>query len=155
VIDVRRLRATDVLFGEVFGWHWSEWGVHDPNADETGWRQRLASRCGDAGIPFTLVGEVDGQPVGCVSVCVDDQDDRYADRGPWLSGMVVIGPARNMGIGRALLVGAAEQARSASARELWVWTTEAGPFYKRCGYQYAHRKVSVSDRSVLWLSLAS
>jgi GNAT superfamily N-acetyltransferase len=154
VIEVRRLRATETLFDEVFGWHWLEWSVRDPNADEVEWRQRLASRCNDAGIPFTLVAELVGQPVGCVSVCDDDRDDRYADRGPWLSGMVVVGPARNLGIGRALLAGAAEHAMSASAAELWVWTTEAGPFYERCGYQYVRRKDSVHGRWVLSLALA-
>ena len=153
MIEVRRLRADAPVFDEVFRWHWLEWGVSTPNADERGWRTQLASRCRAEGIPFTVVASLDGEPVGCVSVCEDDRDTRYDDRGPWLSGMVVVGPARNMGVGRELLGAAAEGVRRAAAGELWVWTAEAGPFYERCGYQYAHRKQTVRDPSVLYLAL--
>jgi GNAT superfamily N-acetyltransferase len=149
VIEIRRLRADEQLFGEVFRWHWTEWGVADANADQRAWRATLASRCGQDGIPFTLVASLDEEPVGCLSVCEDDTDARFADQGPWLSGMIVVGPARNLGVGRALVNAAAVAARSASATELWVWTNEAGPFYERCGFRYAHRKSGLRDRSVL------
>jgi N-acetylglutamate synthase-like GNAT family acetyltransferase len=67
--------------------------------------------------------------------------------------MVVVGPARNLGVGRELLRAAADGAREAGAAELWVWTTEAGPFYERCRYEYAHRKESLRDQSVLYFTL--
>ena len=153
MIEVRRLSAETPVFGTVFRWHWLEWGVSTPSADERGWRAQLASRCHDEGIPFTVVASLDGEPVGCVSVCEDDRDARYSDRGPWLSGMVVVGPARNMGVGRELLSAAADRSRQEAAAELWVWTTEAGPFYERCGYEYAHRKETLRDQSVLYLTL--
>jgi hypothetical protein len=66
VIEVGRLRAESRLFGEVFRWHWFEWGVATANADERRWRAQLAGRCLDTGIPFTLVASIDGEPVGCV-----------------------------------------------------------------------------------------
>jgi GNAT superfamily N-acetyltransferase len=153
VIEVRRLSADESVFGDVFRWHWLEWGVSTPTADERGWRAQLAGRCHDEGIPFTVVASLDEEPVGCASVCEDDRDPRYGDNGPWLSGMVVVGPARNMGIGRGLLSAAADGARQAAAYELWVWTSEAGPFYERCGFEYAHRKETLRDRSVLYLAL--
>ena len=149
MIRVERLRAGAPAFGQVVRWHWLEWGVQDEDADEAEWRARLTTRCLEAGIPFTLVASLDGEPVGCVTVCTDDRDARYTEHGPWLSGMVVTGPARNMGVGRALLGAAAGQARAAAATDLWVWTTEAGPFYERCGYRYVHRKENVRDCSVL------
>jgi GNAT superfamily N-acetyltransferase len=149
MIEVERLRVDEPRFDQVLSWHWHEWGVHDPTAAEAEWRQRLASRCNEVGIPFTLVAHLDSEPVGCVSVCVDDLDVRYASQGPWLSGMVVVGPARNMGVGRALLATAANEARGAAAAELWVWTSEAGPFYERCDYAYMHRKTGLRDHSVL------
>ena len=153
VIEVKRLTADAAVFDEVFRWHWREWGVSTPDADESEWRAQLARRCHVDGIPFTVVAALDGEPVGCVSVCEDDRDVRYGERGPWLSGMVVVGPARNMGVGRELLVAAADAARQAAVAELWVWTTEAGPFYERCGYEYAHRKETLRDQSVLYLAL--
>jgi GNAT superfamily N-acetyltransferase len=153
VIEVRPLRADAPVFDDAFRWHWLEWGVSTPNADEKGWRAQLAGRCHEDGIPFTLVASLDGEPVGCVSVCEDDRDARYGDRGPWLSGMLVVGPARNMGVGRELLRAAADGVRRTSATELWLWTSEAGPFYDRCGYQYVHRKQNLRDHSVLYLAL--
>ena len=153
MIEVRRLSADESAFGDVFRWHWLEWGVSTPNGDERAWRAQLASRCHSEGIPFTVVASLDGEPVGCASVCDDDRDARYGDRRPWLSGMVVVGPARNMGVGRELLSAAADGARQAAATELWVWTTEAGPYYERCGYAYAHRKENLHDPSVLHLAL--
>jgi N-acetylglutamate synthase-like GNAT family acetyltransferase len=111
------------------------------------------SRSGTVGIPFTLLARLEGKPVGCVTVCIDDVDPEYQRYGPWLSGMVVVGVARNMGVGRALLAGAAEQAGAAGVATLWVWTTEAGAFYERCGYEYVHRKTELRDRSILRLTL--
>ena len=148
VIEIRRLNADEAVFAAVFRWHWLEWGVSTPDADEVAWRTQLAGRCHDDGIPFTLVAALDGEPVGCLTVCEDDRDTRFGDRRPWLSGMVVVGQARNMGVGRELLRAAADGARR-SAQELWVWTTEAGPFYERCGYEYADRKETTRDASVL------
>lgn len=153
MIEVKRLSAANTVFDDVFRWHWLEWGVSTRDADENAWRTQLASRCHHEGIPFTLVAALDGEPVGCVTVCEDDRDNRFADHGPWLSGMVVVGQARNMGVGRELLNRAADGARHSGATELWVWTTEAGPFYERCGYEYAHRKETTRDASVLSVGL--
>jgi len=153
VILIARLRAADPKVDEVLSWHWHEWGAHDEVADKTVWRARLVNRCSAAGIPFTLLALLEGEPVGCLTVCTDDADASYEEHGPWLSGMVVLGVARNMGVGRALLAGAAEHAQADGAAELWVWTTEADAFYERCGYQYVHRKAGLRDRSVLHRTL--
>ena len=146
---VESLREGTELFDVVLGWHWREWSRGEENADWDEWRDRLATRCTPDAIPFTLVAHLEGEPVGCVSLCHDDRDARFADEGPWLSGMVVAGRARNLGVGRALLAATADRARLLGATQLWVWTTEAGPFYERCGYELAHRKASVRDAAVL------
>ena len=100
----------------VLAWHWHEWSAEDADADIEKWRERLRSRSRLDRVPFTLVARLDGDIVGCVTVCDDDDDKRYADRGPWLSGMLVIGPARNLGVGRRLLRDAAAHARGRSTR---------------------------------------
>lgn len=147
------LDADSETFGTVAGWHWHEWSHGEVDPVESEWRDRLRSRSLNDRIPFTVVALLDHEAVGCVSVCRDDRDARFDDRGPWLSGMFVVGRARNLGIGRAILSGAQERSRSFGAKELWLYTSEAGPFYERCGYQYAHRKASVADNSVLWRNL--
>ena len=146
---VELLRAATELFDVVLGWHWREWSHGETNANLDEWRRRLAARCAPDDIPFTLVAHLEDEPVGCLSLCHDDRDARFAHAGPWLSGMVVVGRARNLGVGRALLDATADRARSLGATQLWVWTTEAGPFYERCGYELAHRKEGVRDSAVL------
>jgi GNAT superfamily N-acetyltransferase len=88
-----------------------------------------------------------------VSVTDDDLDDRFADRGPWLSGMLVIGPARNLGVGRALLSAVEERARAIGATELWLHTGEAEQFYERCGWSHLARREHVGDDTVMQRAL--
>lgn len=136
-------------FDTVVDWHWREWSHGYDNPDFEAWRWRLRSRCTGDRIPFTLVAYIDADPVGCLSVCDEDVDDRFADHGPWLSGMFVDGRARNLGAGRALVQVAEQRAHTLGAFRLWVHTSEAGPFYSRCGWTYAHRKEALEDESVL------
>jgi GNAT superfamily N-acetyltransferase len=151
VVEVRieLLSADSPTIDTVLSWHWHEWsdGAEDANRDE--WRSRLQSRANHDRVPFTLVAHLDGEPVGCLSVCEDDRDDRFAGQGPWLSGMFVVGRARNLGVGRALVRTVEEKARTFGARELWLYTAEAGPFYERCGWSYQLRKEHPRDNSVM------
>jgi GNAT superfamily N-acetyltransferase len=143
------LRAHVPPFETVVNWHWREWSHGYDNPDFEEWRTRLRSRSAGDQIPFTLVAFIGPDPVGCLSVCHDDGDDRFADCGPWLSGMFVDGRARNLGAGRALVLAAEQRAHALGASQLWVHTSEAGPFYSRCGWTYAHRKEALQDESVL------
>lgn len=152
-VRVELLDAVSPLFERVVEWHWHEWSNGLSDADRAAWRARLATRCRDDGIPFTLVAFADGEPVGCLTVCHDDLDARFADRGPWLSGVLVAGPARNLGVGRALVRAAEARAAAFGAREMWLWTSEAGPFYARCGYTVVARKEDVAGHAVLWRAL--
>ena len=65
---IARLLATDPEIDDVLAWHWREWGPNDATADRDNWRRRLMSRSGAAGIPFTLLAQLEGKPVGCVTV---------------------------------------------------------------------------------------
>jgi len=94
------------------------------------------------------------EPVGSISACTDDVDGEFADRGPWLSGVYVVGAARDLGVGRRLLAVTADRAREAGAIELWLHTGEAARFYERCGYQVARPKTSLARDAVLWRPLS-
>ncbi len=150
-IDV--LHEDSPLLEMVLRWHWHEWSAGHDDADLDEWRARLRTRTLPDGIPFTLVAHADHEPVGCLSVCDDDGDARFPDQGPWLSGMLVVGPGRNLGIGRSLLERAAERAKVFDVAELWLHTGEASAFYQRCGWQLAHRKEHLGDDAVLWRAL--
>jgi GNAT superfamily N-acetyltransferase len=155
-VSTALLSVEDVgLVDTVLGWHWHEWSAGYADADRDSWRERLCSRTRSDGIPFTLVAWTDDRPVGCLTVCWDDLDERYASHGPWLSGMLVIGPARNLGVGRRLLDDAAARAHDFGATALWLRTGEASQFYERCGYHVVHSKEAIGDHAVLTRLLPS
>jgi GNAT superfamily N-acetyltransferase len=143
------------LVDTVIGWHWREWSHGHADASLDDWRARLVERSNRDRVPFTLVAFVDFVPVGCVSVCDDDLDDRFADHGPWLSGMLVIGEARDHGVGRALVHEAEVLARQCGASELWLHTGEASAFYERCGWSVVSRKQRLQEDTVMRVDLAS
>jgi GNAT superfamily N-acetyltransferase len=154
-VDIAMLADHPDHLDTVIGWHWREWSHGEPDASLPEWRDKLVSRSLPDRIPFTLVAFAEAEPVGCVTVCTDDTDARFADRGPWISGMLVIGDARNLGIGRALLRAAEARARGFGAAELWLWTTEASAFYRRCGYHVVSPKEGLRGRTVLQRDLAA
>jgi GNAT superfamily N-acetyltransferase len=143
------------LVDTVVGWHWREWSHGHAEASLDDWRSRLVARSNRDRVPFTLVAFLDAEPVGCVSVCDDDMDARFADHGPWLSGMLVIGEARNLGLGRALLREVEVRARRSGATELWLHTGEASAFYERCGWMVIARKQQMHEDTVMRLDLGS
>ena len=74
-------------------------------------------------------------PVGCVSVCDDDFDVRFADRGPWLSGMLVIGESLATRASDACSCTKPTSRAAFGASGLWLYTGEAAAFYnERCGW---------------------
>ena len=152
-VHVDILSAGDPVLETVLHWHWREWSL-GTEAERDEWRRRLRSRTGESGIPFTLLARWGGEPVGSISVCIDDVDAEFADRGPWLSGVYVLGAARDLGLGRRLLDVAARRGREAGATELWLHTGEAARFYERCGYEVARPKTSLAEDAVLWRSLS-
>jgi hypothetical protein len=101
---VELLSSDSPLIDTVVQWHWDEWSSDHDHAEIDGWRAGVRERTNLDRVPFTLVAHLDGEPVGCLSVSDDDIDERFADRGPWLSGMLVVARARNLGVGRALVV---------------------------------------------------
>ncbi len=152
-LHVDMVSAGDPILETVLHWHWREWS-RGTEAERDEWRRRLSARTGETGIPFTLVARWGDEPVGSISVCTDDVDAEFADRGPWLSGVYVLGAARDLGLGRRLLDVAADRARETGATELWLHTGEAARFYERCGYQVARPKTSLVGDAVLWRPLS-
>lgn len=151
-VHIGLLTAEDSVLETVLHWHVREWGF-GTEAERHEWRLRLQARTSTTGIPFTLVARWGDEPVGSISVCTDDADAEFTDRGPWLSGVFVLGAARNLGLGRRLLEAAADRARQGGATELWLHTGEAARFYERCDYIVARPKTSLVRDAVLWRPL--
>ena len=67
--------------------------------------------------------------------------------------MLVIGEARNQGVGRALLGEAEVLACRFGASELWLHTAEAYAFYERCGWSVVSRKQQLHEDTVMRVDL--
>ncbi|MCZ7528270.1 MAG: GNAT family N-acetyltransferase [Acidimicrobiia bacterium] len=115
----------------------------------------MARRNEPDAVPFTLVAFLGPVPVGCVSVCRDDRDADFDAEGPWLSGMFVLGSARDLGVGRALVRAAEERAAAMGHRELWLHTAEAHRFYERCGWRVARVRSALGRDAVMCRELAA
>ena len=136
------------LVSLVARWHQLAWG-EGYERSETAWQEVVTSRTGRQTIPLTLVAHVDARPVGCLSVSWDDVDLDFADEGPWLAGVYVYGPARNLGVGRALVGQAENLCAALGHRMLWAHTAEAHRFYERCGWHLVRPKSSIDRDAVL------
>lgn len=144
-LTVESLADHPDLLDELARWLWREWGTEPVEKV----RGRLAQRANRDEIPFTVVAFADGEPVGTATVCWDDIALAYAGKGPWLSGVLVRGQARNLGVGRALLAEAERRTAALGYDELWLHTGEAQRFYERCGYELVRAKATVADDAVL------
>ena len=133
----------------ILDWHWREWSAYATDPSQEEWRQRLFERCNEARIPFSFAAFSDGQVIGYVAVCEEDLDPRFPDRGPWISGMYVLGGARNGGVGRALLAAAEAHAAALGITELWLHTGEASAFYERCGWNVVAPKETLAIDAVM------
>ena len=117
------------------GWHDREWG-----RGQAAWTVALTARAGRNEVPFTYVAFLGDEPVGCLSLTWDDIDTEFAEEGPWLSGMYVVGGARDLGIGRRLVTTVEARARELGHTDLWAHTQEAERFYVRCGWEVVRPK---------------
>ena len=125
-------------------WYQSAWG-----GDASQWQQILADRSRRDEVPFTRLAFLEDTLVGATSVCWDDSDQEFAEKGPWLSAVFVQGPARNLGVGRALLVDVEERCRELGHSELWLHTAEAERFYERCGWQVVRPRAYLGTDTVM------
>lgn len=148
-LSIRSLAECPEAASVVASWHWNAWGVGLHARSEQDWQRTVSARAERNAIPFTLVGFVDTDPVGSISVCWDDSDDRFESEGPWVSGMVVRANARNLGFGRMLLTAAERLCLDLGHDRLWLHTSEAKRFYQRCGWRVEADKPGIGRDAVL------
>ena len=110
---------------------WREWG-HPPEPEDPSWWLETTSReAGRIELPVTFVAvDASGDAIGAVGIDEYDLDERR-ETSPWITGMIVRGDRRGLGVGTALMSRA-----------------EGGPCSKaslRCGWEPILPRVSTSD----------
>ena len=143
------------LVPAVAAWHWREWRADEPESAQAKFLAILAARTRRDEVPFTRLAFLGDALVGSLSVCWDDADAEFADEGPWLSGMYVVGAARDLGIGRLLVTDAEARSAALGHRTLWAHTGEAERFYLRCGWEQVRTKEPLRRDAVVRRDLGS
>jgi len=109
-----------------------EWGQPSDLAD---WIATTAREAGHEALPMSWVAlDAAGAALGAVGLIAYDWDD-WAERTPWVGGMLVRPDRRDGGIGARLLAHLAAWARTRGHTTVWVATGgRAIRFYERCGW---------------------
>jgi len=142
-LQVDQLAAHPGLLEQVGILRWDEWAYGEKDA--TRFVDISREEAGDGvTLPMTLVAiDNDTTAVGVVGLgAIDDEVSAVerAGRTPWILGMVVAKDARNLGVGRLLLLGLQEAAAALGHSHTWVATgNDAVGFYKRCGWEPIER----------------
>ncbi len=82
-----------------------------------------------------LLAECDGQPAGlCLFVRDEAEPNPRPDLSPWLAALFVAPEFRSRGIGAALVKAIEDHARGVGTKTLYLYTSEAEPFYAGLGW---------------------
>jgi len=118
----------------VASWEKAEWGHLMPTVSLQQITNAFAKRANRDRIPMTLLGYLDTELVGTVSLVAHDMDGRE-DLSPWLAIMYVKPAQRRQGFGSQLVGAAMHRARSLGIDTLYLFTPDQMAFYERCGWQ--------------------
>lgn len=129
VVEVRRDRPD--LVTALAHLRCTEWNHWHPGRDPRWWVDTGLAETGSGGVPATFVVlDDDGDVLGGLGVVATERPE-FADRGPWVVGVVVRADRRSQGLGAVLMAHAASR-----FPELWVSTGgRAVSFYRRCGFE--------------------
>lgn len=119
-------------------WHWENGGrLEDPGGSVESWTAGLLTRTNRDRIPATYFGFRGDELVGTVTLVEHDLPARQDLRAlrPWLAGVYVVPKERRLGIGARLVRHAEARARSFGVTRLFLYTSDAEPFYTRLGWQ--------------------
>lgn len=94
----------------------------------------------DDAIPVGLIGFVDGEPAGTVSLLEKDLEE-CGDLRPWLAGLLVSPEHRKKGVADALVKRLQSVARELGEKEVYLWT-ETPVLYEKYGWTIVPRVLS-------------
>ena len=134
-VAVRFLADVPGHAGTLARWHHAQWSdlYSDWSLDVA--TDELRDHATRRSLPTTLVAVQDDQPLGSVSLVLEDAPELRDQGDAWMASLYVRPEARGLGLGvrlaRALVAFAAEQ----KVERLWLFTPEHAAFYARLGWR--------------------
>ena len=116
-------------------WHHAQWGdlYSDWSLDVA--TDELIDHATRRGMPTTLVAMQGDQPLGSVSLVLEDAPELRGHGDAWLASLYVVPEARGLGLGVRLVKELVSFAAQAKVERLWLFTPEHASFYARLGWR--------------------
>lgn len=92
----------------------------------------------DRSLGVALVAKMGGEPIG-TCLLVESEIEPNHDVSPWLAGLFVVPKHRRKGAGAVLVHAIEDQARQRGFSRLYLYTSDAVPFYARLGWSVIDR----------------
>jgi N-acetylglutamate synthase-like GNAT family acetyltransferase len=115
-------------------WHYDRWHNILPNFTLASYAEYLSSHYRRGGIPALFVAADNGKVIGTAALEDDDMDTHPA-LSPWLASLYVDGKYRKKGAGTALVNRVIDEARSARAEKLYLFTPDREHYFSRFGWR--------------------
>ncbi len=148
---IEPLALHSALTKTLAGWIFEEWRAIErltQAAIETG----LHSTLNTDRLPITFVALKANEPVGCVSIDLEDLPG-YAQLGPWLASLYVVPERRGSGIGASLVRRAQAFAAEHAVEALYLWSAGPTALYHGLGWVETGR-ATYHGRAIRILRLA-
>lgn len=120
-------------------WHHAEWGHLYSHWTLEVAAAELADHATRRTLPTTLVLMDGQQPLGSVSVVLEDAPELSGAGSPWLASLYVVAQARGRGLGARLAQAAVALAASQRVPQMFLFTPEHAVFYRRLGWNQVMR----------------
>lgn len=130
-MKIELLRQDPGLIRTLSEWHQAEWG----HLSDRGIENRIAEFAEHgAGVPLTLIGLLDGAPIGTASLLAEDMDI-HKDLTPWLASVFVLPEHRGQGHGTRLVREVVLHGERLGVPAMYLFTEDRADFYAAMGWQ--------------------
>jgi GNAT superfamily N-acetyltransferase len=125
------------LLGPVAAWIYGEWWSHLPGQSPENLAAMLLERRSSDRICESFVAIMNSVPVGTVTVLDHDiHTERWPELTPWIAAVYTVPEARRQGIADKLVSRATAFVKSRGVKNVYLWTTDRGEWYRRLGWEF-------------------
>jgi predicted N-acetyltransferase YhbS len=135
-------------------WHIKQWGHILPRFTPESYAAHLSSHYRKSGVPALFVAVDESKVIGTAALENDDMDT-HPKLSPWLASVYVDVKYRKNGVGETLVRRVIEEARTAKAKELYLFTPDRAHYYSRFGWKLFFKEEYYGDTvSVMVLGIS-